>query len=446
MSLQFPRHFIWGVAAAAPQIEGAATAGGKGESNWDRFARQPGRIANGDTLDVACDHYHRYRGDFSLMRKLGVKNYRLSIAWSRLFPAGRGTVNRRGLDFYHRLIDDMLAKGITPWVTMFHWDLPQALEDEGGWRSRRTVDAFATYADTLVQSYGDRVQRWITLNEIRCFTSLAYGSNLRAPGVHDTAQVINQTYHHAILSHGHGVRAVREHGRRGSLVGLTDDSTVAVPVLETAEHISAAQKIFVRENIRVLDPIYRGRYTAEYLRITGKDRAVAQKNDFDLISLATDFLGLNVYTGRFVRAGRSGQPEELPLPQSYPQADAAWLKHVPQAMYWGPRHVRDLYGVKAVYITENGAGYDDPPPQNGEVIDLHRREYIRHCLGEMHRSIGDGVPVHGYFLWSFMDNFEWQDGYTRRFGIVYVDYATQRRTPKLSARWYAEVMRTGQIV
>ncbi len=446
MSLQFPRNFTWGVAAAAPQIEGAAREDGKGESNWDRFARQPGRIANGDTLDVACDHYHRYRGDFSLMRRLGVKNYRLSIAWSRLFPAGRGAVNRKGLDFYHRLIDDMLAKDITPWVTMFHWDLPQALEDEGGWRSRRTVDAFATYADTLVQSYGDRVHRWITLNEIRCFTILAYGGDLRAPGVHDTAQVINQTYHHALLSHGHGVRAVREHGRRGSLVGLTDDSTVPVPVMETAEHIAAARAVFVRENIRVLDPIYRGHYSTGYLRATGRNRAVAEKHDFDLIALPTDFLGLNVYTGRFVRAGRGGRPEELPLPKSFPQADATWLKHLPQAMYWGPRLARDVYGVKAVYITENGAGYDDPPPQKGEVLDLHRREYVRHCLIELHRAITDGVPVRGYFLWSFMDNFEWQDGYTRRFGIVYVDYATQRRTPKLSARWYAEVMRSGRIV
>jgi len=446
MSFQFPRNFTWGVAAAAPQIEGAAREDGKGESNWDRFALQPGRIANGDTLDMACDHYHRYRSDFSLMHRIGVKNYRLSIAWSRIFPAGRGAINSKGVNFYHRLIDAMLAKGITPWVTMFHWDLPQALEDEGGWRTRRTADAFATYADTIVKAYGDRVKHWITLNETGCFTRLAYGGTIRPPALNEPEQVINQTYHHALLAHGHGVRAVREYGRRGSAVGITDDSRIPVPVIENEANVAAARLAFVEANVRVLDPIFRKGYSATYLRITGRDRAVFQKKDFELIGLPTDFLGLNIYTGRFIRAGKRGRPEELPLPRSYPEADANWLKHVPQAMYWGPRLAQEVYGVKAIYITENGAGYDDPPPQNGEVLDLHRREYVRHCLLELHRAVTERVPVRGYFLWSFMDNFEWQDGYTRRFGIVYVDYATQRRTPKLSARWYTEVMRTGKIV
>ncbi len=446
MNLRFPKNFVWGVAAAAPQIEGAAFEDGKGESNWDRFARQPGRIANGDNLDVACDHFHRFRKDFALMASLGVKHYRLSIAWPRIFPAGRGALNQKGVDFYHRLIDAMLTHGITPWVTMFHWDLPQALEDEGGWRVRATVDAFAIYADTIVKACADRVKNWITLNEMRCFTVLAYGDTLRPPGLVESEQVVNQTYHHAILAHGHGVRAVREHGGRGARVGLTDDSTVTVPVTETPADIAAARAKFAELNLRSIDPIFRGRYSAQYLRFTGRDRARVQRGDFDLIGLPTDFFGFNIYTGLFVRADRNGRPETLPFPAGFPAADAAWLRLVPQAMYWGPRHVTDLYGPKAIYITENGAGYDDAPPVRGEVLDLHRRDYVRQCLVELRRAISDGVPVRGYFLWSFMDNFEWLDGYTRRFGICYTDYRTQKRTPKLSARWYAEVMRLNRIV
>jgi beta-glucosidase len=374
-----------------------------------------------------------------------VKNYRLSIAWSRIYPTGRGDVNPKGVDFYHRLIDAMLAEGITPWVTMFHWDLPQALEEIGGWRAREIPEAFALYADTIVKAYGDRVKRWITLNETGCFTRLAYGGTIRPPALNEPEQVINQSYHHALLAHGYGVRAVREYGGRGAQVGITDDARISIPVVETEANIAAARRAFIDANVRVLDPIFRGHYSKDYLRVTGRDRAVVRKGDFDLIGLPTDFLGLNIYTGRFVRAGKRRAVEELPLPKNYPEADANWLKHVPQAMYWGPRLAKEVYGVKAVYITENGAGYDDPPPVNGEVIDLHRREYVRHCLIELHRAVSERVPVRGYFLWSFMDNFEWQDGYTRRFGIVYVDSATQQRTPKLRAQWYAEVMRTGRI-
>lgn len=446
MNARFPKNFTWGVAAAAPQIEGAAFTDGKGESNWDHFAREPGRIANGENLDVACDHYHRYKGDFALMRRLGVKNYRLSIAWPRIFPAGRGPVNPKGVDFYHRLIDTMLGQGITPSVTMFHWDLPQALEAEGGWRARPTAEAFATYADTLLKEYGDRVKRWITLNETGCFTRLAYGGTIRPPALDEPEQVINQTYHHALLAHGHGVRAVREHGRRGTTVGITDDVRIPVPVIENAANIAAARSYFLDANIRVLDPIYRRRYSRDYLRLTGRDRAIEQKGDFDLIGLPTDFLGLNIYTGRFVRADRRGRPEELPMPAGYPEADADWLKLVPQALYWGPRLARDIYGVKNIYVTENGFSASDAPPARGEVLDLHRREYLRACLTELQRAVREGIPVRGYFLWSFMDNFEWADGYQRRFGLVHVDYPTQRRTPKLSATWYAEVMRQNRLV
>jgi beta-glucosidase len=445
--LSFPKNFVWGFAAAAPQIEGAAFTDGKGESVWDRYARQPGAVHNGDTLDVACEHYTRFDADFKLMRSLGAKHYRLSLAWPRIFPDGDGAVNQKGLDFYHRLFDSMAKHELTPWVTMFHWDLPQSLETRfGGWRDRRTADAFATYADTIVKAYGDRVKNWITLNEILCFTRLGYGTGQKAPGLKLPHQVVNQTYHTALLCHGHGVRAVREYGGKGARVGLTDNSASMVPLTETPADIAAARAQFIHENARVLDPIYTGGYGPAYRKAVGKDAAKFEKADFKLISLPTDFLGMNIYTGDFVRAGKGGKPEKLPFPTSFPAADAAWLRHVPQALYWGPRHVAEIYGVKSIYITENGAGYNDAPPVGGEVNDLHRLNLVRTYLGELRRSITDGVPVKGYFLWSFMDNYEWEDGYDRRFGVVYCDFATQKRTPKFSAKWFSQVMAENRLV
>ena len=443
----FPNKFIWGFAAAAPQIEGAAFTDGKGESTWDHFARIPGKVHNGDTLDTACEHYTRYNEDFKLMSSLGAKNYRLSLAWPRIFPNGDGTVNQKGIDFYHRLFDSMEKHGLTPWVTMFHWDLPQSLEARyGGWRDRRTTDAFAIYADTIVKAYGDRVKNWITLNEIICFTRLGYGGHEKAPGLSCSEQIINQTYHHALLCHGHGVRAVREHGGKGARVGLTDNATVAVPHTDTPADIAAARAQFIHDNVRILDPIYTGGYGPAYRKAVGKNAAKFEKDDFNLISLPTDFLGLNIYTGNFVRAGKDGKPETLAFPENFPTADANWLKHLPQSLYWGPRHVAEIYGVKAIYITENGAGYAEKPPVNGEVNDLHRLNLVRLNLGELRRGIADGVPVKGYFLWSFMDNFEWQDGYDLRFGVVYCDFKTQKRTPKFSALWYSEVMARNALI
>ena len=446
--LAFPKNFVWGFAAAAPQIEGAAFTDGKGESVWDRFARTPGKVHHGDNLDVACEHYTRYPEDFKLMRSLGAKHYRLSLAWPRILPDGDGAVNQKGLDFYHRLFDSMEKHGITPWVTMFHWDLPQALETRyGGWRDRRVADAFAKYADTIVQAYGDRVKNWITLNEILCFTKRGYGTGQKAPGLTLSDQIVNQTYHHALLCHGHGVRAVREFGGKGARVGLTDNSNVGVPVTETEADIAAARAHFVQTNWRTLDPIYRGRYDPAFLRSTGADAPVFQKSDFKLISLPTDFLGLNIYTGEFVRAARGkAKFEAIAFPPSYPQADVKWLNIMPQSLYWGPRLAAEVYGAKAIYITENGGGYHEAPPVDGEVHDTHRRDLVRNYLGELRRACLDGVPVKGYFLWSFMDNYEWEDGYDMRFGVVYCDFKTQKRTPKLSARWYSQVMAGNRLV
>ena len=445
-SCPFPQNFVWGVATAAPQIEGAAFADGKGASVWDRFARIEGKISRGENLDVACDHYHRFREDFALMGALGVRHYRMSIAWPRIFPQGDGAVNQKGLDYYRRLFDSLAEHDVTPWVTLFPWDLPQALEDRGGWCERVTVDAFARYADTVVRAFGDRVKNWITLNEIRCFTSLAYDVCNKAPGRKVTPAQLNQTSHHALLCHGHGVRAVREHGGASARVGLTDNSDICVPVTETTLDIAAARTWYAEKNLHILDAIYHGRYAPAYLERCGADAPRVMPDDFKLIGLPTDFLGLNLYTATYVRAGADGRPEALALPKNYPRADSGWLHLIPQTMYWGSRLARELYGVKSIYVTENGCGYDDEPVVNGEVIDMHRRDFLRGHLRELHRAIADGVPVEGYFLWSFIDNFEWEDGYARRFGIVHVDFATQRRTPKLSARYYSTVMRENRIV
>ena len=444
--LRFPAGFTWGVATAAPQIEGAAFTDGKSASVWDTFSRKPGAVLNGDTLDIACDHYHRFDEDFALMRRLGLRNYRLSLAWPRILPGGRGAVNQKGVDFYHRLFDSMQKHGITPWVTMFHWDLPQILEDEGGWRNRGVTDAFAQYADTIVRAYGDRVKNWITLNEIFCFTRLGYGTGQKAPGLRVGEQEVNQAYHHALVAHGHGVRAVREHGGQGARVGLTDNVIVTAPVDLLPANVAAAKRAFVEENIRVLDPLFTGRYSATYRKITGAAAARVERGDLKLISQPMDFLGLNIYTGFFVRAGRGGRPQKLEFPVGYPRTDCAWHYLMPQVLYWGPKFVTDLYGPLPLYITENGAGYNEEPPGNGEVHDLHRRETVRHYLAQLHAAMKDGAPVKGYFLWSFMDNYEWEDGYQRRFGLVYNDFATQRRTPKLSACWYAQVIKHNALV
>jgi beta-glucosidase len=424
----FPKKFVWGVASAALQIEGAATEDGKGESIWDRFAATPGRVAHGQ------------------MRRFGIKNYRLSVSWARIHPDGTSAVNQKGLDFYLRLVDCALQNGITPWVTLYHWDMPQALEDAGGWRVRSIPERFSSYAATVVKALGDRVKNWITLNEIPCIIHSGYGIGQLAPGAREPARILNQAYHHTLLAHGYAVQAVREHGGRGAKVGLTHNPDVAVPVFEEPDTIAAAQTQFAKDNAHILAPIYQGSYPTSYLRLCGADRPRCEKGDLALISIPTDFLGLNTYTGQFVRKGSNGLPEKLPFPNHYPQGSLDWLKLVPQSIYWSIRHATTLYGVKNIYITENGAGYEEAPEADGEIIDTHRLEYVRACLMYVHRAIAEGYPCRGYFLWTFLDNFEWHWGYAKRFGIIHTNYQTQKRTPKLSAYWYQKVMQGNQLV
>lgn len=447
-SYQFPEGFVWGVAAASAQIEGAAGLDGKGESIWDRFAATPGKVKNGDTPATACDHYHRYPEDAALMRSLGLRHYRLSVAWPRVVPDGDGPVNARGLDFYDRLVDTLHAEGVTPWVTLFHWDLPQALEDRGGWLNRATADAFRRYAEAVVRRLADRVAGWFTVNEIPCFIGNGYGNGSFAPGRRVSPRELNQAYHHALLAHGQGVAAVRSWGGPGARVGLVHNHLPAppIPLTETGPDLAAARAAYERANGPLMGPVFLGRYPDAFLREAGADAPDVRPGDLDLIAQPTDYLGLNVYAGDFVRAGADGRPEVLPFPRGYPEGSLPWLKLTPQSLYWAVRHAAEVFGVRTFLMTESGAAFDDDLTPAGEVIDLHRRGYLRDYLVALHRAVAEGYDVRGYFVWSFLDNFEWAEGYGRRFGIVHVDYPSQRRTPKLSATWYAGVARENRVV
>ena len=438
----FPKNFAWGVATAAAQIEGAAFEDGKGESIWDRLAD----ARKFDAPTVACDHYHRYREDAALLKTLGITNYRLSVSWPRVFAKGDGEMNMAGLDFYDRLIDELLANGVTPWVTLYHWDLPQALEDRGGWRVRSTAEAFGRYATLVVQRLGDRVRNWMSLNEILRFVPVGYAYGHDAPGAKEPPAVINQIYHHTLLAHGYAVDAVRRFGGKGARIGLAHNPPTPVPVTETKEDIEAARSEYIRSTEQLMAPLYLGAYSEAFLNDAGPDAPKVERGDLDLISQPTDFLGLNVYFGEFVRRGTNGRAERIALPSQYPKADISWLDIMPQSIYWAVRHAHEAYGVRTIYIAENGAPYFDRVLANGEIQDLGRREYLRNYLISLHRAIHEGFDVRGYFVWSLLDNYEWTEGYSKRFGIVHVDYKTLRRTPKLSAYWYSKVIESNCVV
>ncbi|WP_242139697.1 GH1 family beta-glucosidase [Sphingomonas sp. TREG-RG-20F-R18-01] len=443
-SLSFPDDFLWGCATASYQIEGAVAEDGRGRTNWDVFAHTQGRVANGDTGDVACDSYHRYPEDIALLKGLGVKAYRLSLAWSRIFPEGRGTPNQKGVDYYNKLIDALLAAGITPYVTLFHWDLPEALP--GGWQSRDTASAFADYAGYMAGKLSDRVHHFMTVNELRCFTDIGHIEGRHAPGLRLPPAAGNQVRHHGVLAHGLGVQAIRAHARPGTQVGLADNSNFYVPVIETPEHIAAAKTAVREENAMFLTAIMEGRYTDGYLAREGANAPRVAAGDMAAIGSPLDFVALNIYAPNYVRAdaGPSGY-KILPHLPSSPRMASPWLYVGPEVAYWGVRTVSELWKPKAIYISENGTSADDPVV-DGRIDDSDRIMYLRNYLAEFHRATAEGYPLKGYFLWSLMDNFEWADGYTKRFGIHHVDFATQVRTPKLSAAWYRELVRRNTLV
>lgn len=454
MSYQFPSGFEWGVATSAYQIEGDSA--GRGRSVWDSFSAIPGRVLNGHTGAIACDHVHRFREDIALMAKLGVGHYRFSLSWPRIMPAGRGAVNPEGLAFYDELVDTLLAHGITPHITLFHWDSPQALEDRyGSWRSRQMAQDFADYGAVVVRHLGDRVTHWMTLNEILCFTHLGYGVNCippMAPGTQvQTLKQVWQTSHHALLAHGLGCQAIRANSPRPCSVALVDNFLTTVPIADTPEQIAAAQAAFpvVGANGGVIVPILTGQYHPALLAQLGHQAPDMEPGDLEIIHQPLDWLGINVYSGSYVRAADTPQGfEVLPLPTGYPRLHMPWLHLLPDSLYWAVRHISDTLGRPdlPVLISENGCATQDHLTDRREVLDLDRIQYLQQHLRAAHRAVTEGYPLLGYFLWSLLDNFEWAWGYDRRFGIVYMDYPTQERIPKASFDWYAACIRDNRVV
>jgi beta-glucosidase len=442
--LQFPLGFVWGCATASYQIEGAAKEDGRKPSIWDVFSHTPGKTHDGDTGDVADDSYHLYKEDTQLIKNLGAGAYRMSISWPRVFPDGTGQPNPLGMDHYDRVVDDLLANGITPYVTLFHWDLPAALE--GGWQSRDTVKAYANYAGYVARQLSDRVKHFMTINEFHSFTDLGYETGQFAPGLQLPAGQVNQVRHHALLAHGLGVQAIRANAPAAK-VGLAEDATVFVPVIEDEKNIEAARRATREENAPFLTAVLEGKYTEGYLERAGPDAPRISSGDMQAIGSPIDFLGLNVYRPYYVRADGSPQGYEIvPRQTSYPRMASPWIAVGPEVMYWAVRNVSDLWHPKVIYITENGCSADDAMTADGRIEDTDRVMYLRNHLTHLHRAVTEGFPVKGYFLWSLLDNFEWADGYSKRFGVHYVDFKTQKRTPKLSAEWYREAIRRNSVV
>jgi beta-glucosidase len=443
----FPEHFLWGTATSSYQIEGAWSDDGKGESIWDRFAHKPGHIQNNDTGDVALDHYHRYKEDVQLQKVLGAKGYRFSVSWPRIFPEGTGSPNAKGLDFYNRLTDELLANGIEPFATLYHWDLPQALQDNvGGWQSRDTAKAFADYAGYVSEKLSDRIKFFFTLNEISTFVELGHRTGIFAPGLKLSAAGVNQVRHHAVLAHGLAVEAIRARAERGTKVGPAENVAAVVPAVETSENIHAAELAMRELNAGVLTVMLEGRYTDAFLASAGADAPKFTDDDLKIIASPVDFVGINVYTPIYVRAASTPLGfEVLPPAKSHPRMASSWQLFGPESLYWAPRHLQKIWGVRDIYISENGCGAADEAMMDGVVFDSDRIMFLRSHLAALQRATSEGVPVRGYFLWSLVDNFEWSSGFGTRFGLFHADFATQRRSPKLSAAYYSEVIKRNAL-
>jgi beta-glucosidase len=431
----FPADFVWGAATASYQIEGAVHVDGRGESVWDRFSATPGKVRGGDTGEVACDFYNRYADDVRLMKELGLDVFRFSIAWPRVLPQGRGDVNQAGLDFYDRLVDELLANGIEPFATLFHWDTPQALEDLGGWRDRATAEAFVEYTKAVVGRLGDRVQHWITHNEPWVYAWVGNAWGLHAPGRTSEADAV-AVAHHLLLSHGWAVDAIRRVSP-DARVGITLNLAHVYPATGTPEDEAAAYRRDGEDNRWFLDPIFRGSYPADLL--DRNDLVAPHVRDGDLQAMAAplDFLGINNYSRFIVAAGAEG-PRTVPNPDAQ-HTDMGWEVY-PDGLHDVLVRVARDYEPAAIYITENGAAFPDVRVHDGAVHDVERTAYLESYIGAVGRAISKGGPVKGYFVWSLLDNFEWGFGYSKRFGIVYVDFPTLERVPKDSFYWYRDMI------
>jgi len=448
--MTFPKGFIWGAAASAYQIEGGAFEDGRGLSVWDMMCRKEKAIWRNQSGEVACDHYHRWRQDVALMKRIGLKAYRLSISWPRVLPEGVGEVNRKGLGFYQRLIDALLAAGIQPYVNLFHWDFPYALYGRGGWLNRDSADWFADYARVMVAALGDRVRQWMTMNEPQCFIGLGHRDGVHAPGDRLSWTKVLRAAHHALLAHGKAVQAIRATAKLKPIVGFPPVGIVKIPATQRKQDVEAARRATfehahrtVWSNTWFTDPVFLGRYPADGLKAFGRCAPAVRSGDMETISQELDYCGLNIYHGVPVRSRRGGW-EEVPPAVGEPLTAFRWTV-TPEALYWGPKFFYERYR-KPILITENGMSNVDWIGLDGKVHDPQRIDFLGRYLRQCLQASRDGVPVLGYFHWSILDNFEWADGYKERFGLVYVDYPTQRRIPKDSAFWYSQVIRSNGAI
>ncbi|HEX3593993.1 MAG TPA: GH1 family beta-glucosidase [Polyangiaceae bacterium] len=440
-SIAFPKSFVWGAASAAYQIEGAYAEDGRGESIWDRFSHTPGKISDGSTGDVACDHYHRYPEDVAFMKELGLGAYRFSVAWPRVIPDGTGAVNQKGLDFYSRLVDALLEAGVTPWLTLYHWDLPAALADQGGWTNRDVAGWFAEYASVVGRALGDRVEHFMTLNEPQVFTIFGYLTGVHAPGTIDLPGYVLAS-HHTNLAHGRAVQALRA-AARGAKVGIVEQVFPIHPLSTSDADRAAAWRVDGLFNRWFLDPILKGSYPEDLTSLLSFLPSPVLPGDLETIRQPMDFLGVNHYTRQFARHDPSLPLFEFLVDLDHREpgseyTEMAWEIHPPSFGEILAR-LRTDYGNPLVYVTENGAATHETVEGNA-VHDPARRSYLKSYLAELHGQLGKGSRIGGYFVWSLTDNFEWAFGYGKHFGLIRVDYETQARTPKDSARWYASVI------
>ena len=439
----FPRDFKWGTATSSYQIEGAPTAGGKGPSVWDTFSHIEGKIKNGDTGDMACDHYHLWRDDIGLLKKLGVNAYRFSISWPRIFPTGKeNEPNQIGLDFYSRLVDALLENQITPFITLNHWDIPQGLEDIGGWTERNIVHDFVKYSYHVSKHLGDRVRNWITHNEPWCISYLGYIEGHKPPGLINKWSKSLATAHHLLLSHGMAIPEIRNNSKQ-SEIGITLNLNTAIPASGSTYDEDACRFFDGQFNRLYLNPLYNNEYpddVFEYLKtkslISESDLNFIKQGDLNIISTKTDFLGVNYYSRAVIRNEEIDEKKNLPRNVDMgPKTDFGWEIY-PPGIYDLLMKLKNEYKVQNIYITENGCSYGDGPNSEGKINDTRRIEYYHSHLTELKRAIEDGAPCNGYFAWSLMDNFEWAQGFSQRFGLIWVDFETLERIPKESYYWY----------
>ncbi len=440
--MNFPKDFVWGAATAAYQIEGAAFEDGRKACVWDMLCRKNDGIMHKHNGYMATDHYHRYKEDVSIMAQMGLQAYRFSVAWSRVLPEGVGRINQRGFDFYDALVDELLKHNIEPWLTLYHWDLPLDLFYKGGWLNRETTDHFAEYTSIIVNKLSDRVTHWLTHNEIQCFIAAYTGLN-QAPAIPLPTAEMLLAGHNALIAHGKAVQTIRANAKKKPLIGWAPTGTISIPATLSVEDIEAA-----RENMFATtqkgawqigwwdDPVHLGQYPEDGIKLFAEDMPIGWEKDLPTIYQPLDFFATNIYTGNYIKKGANGKPFEIEKAIGYPDVG---IPVVPESLYWGPKFYYDRYKLP-VYITENGLASPDWISEEGDVKDVQRIDFIKKYLKAFAKAGQDGVPIKGYFHWSLLDNFEWRSGYQKRFGMVYVDYATQKRTLKQSAYWYSKVI------